>query len=102
MLDFKDAHTIVVFIYHKKLQTIPNVLVAFKTRFQHRVLFEYRLAAYCFLKDVILMVKYRQYVFQVRLRSVTMLIKTLNQVNCKTLEWLRITCMSESVTWKFF
>ena len=88
--------------------------MAFKTCFQHRVLFEiqislyvvtkvnrlYRLAAYCFLKDVILMVKYRQYVFQVRLRSVTMLIKTLNQVDCKTLEWLRITCMSESVMWK--
>ena len=85
--------------------------MAFEPRFQHRILFEiqillhvvtkgYRLAAYSFVQDVILMVKYQQYFFHVRLRSVTMLIKTLNQVDCKTLEWLRITCMSESVIWK--
>ena len=40
MSDFKDAHIIVNLIYHKKLQKIPNELVEFETRFQHRILFE--------------------------------------------------------------
>ena len=68
MSDFKDAHIMRVLIYHKKLQNIPNYideLVEFETHFQHRI-------------DVILIVKYQQYFFHIRLRSNAMLIKELH------------------------
>ena len=63
MSDFKDAHIIVVLIYHKKLQNIPNELVEFKTRFPSR----------CYLNGQISAI-----FFHVRLRSNAMLIKELH------------------------